>query len=43
MPEQHGLGAEECSPRRVTDAMIRLPFGLEEARDLIADLSQALR
>lgn len=38
----HGLGAEEHKRRGITDRMIRLSVGLENADDLIADLIQAL-
>lgn len=38
----HGLSAEERSRRGITDTMIRLSIGLEDAADLIADLEQAL-
>ncbi len=38
----HGLSAEERHRRGITDGMIRLSVGLEEATDLIADLHQAL-
>jgi cystathionine beta-lyase/cystathionine gamma-synthase len=39
----HGLAPEERARRGITDAMIRLSIGLEDAQDLIADLHQALR
>lgn len=39
----HGLTPEERSRRGISDAMIRLSTGLEDVRDLIADLEQALR
>ncbi len=39
----HGLSAEERARRGITDAMIRLSVGLEDAEDLIDDLAQALR
>ncbi len=38
----HGLTAEERARRGITDAMLRLSVGLEDAEDLIADLEQAL-
>lgn len=38
----HGLSSEERSRRGITDAMVRLSIGLEDAEDLIADLRQAL-
>ncbi|MBS4097458.1 MAG: aminotransferase class I/II-fold pyridoxal phosphate-dependent enzyme [Sulfuricella sp.] len=38
----HGLSAEERARRGITDTMIRLSVGLEDAADLIADLEQAL-
>ena len=39
----HGLPAEERARRGISDAMLRLSIGLEDAEDLIADLEQALR
>lgn len=39
----HGLTPEERARRGITDTMIRLSIGLEEAEDLIDDLRQALR
>ena len=39
----HGLPAEERARRGISDAMLRLSVGLEDAEDLIADLEQALR
>lgn len=39
---QHGLSPEERARRGISDAMLRLSVGLEDARDLIADLEQAL-
>ena len=39
----HGLPAEERARRGISDAMLRLSVGLEDAADLIADLEQALR
>ena len=39
----HGLTPEERLRRGISDAMIRLSVGLEDAEDLIADLQQALR
>lgn len=38
----HGLPAEERARRGISDAMLRLSVGLEDAADLIADLEQAL-
>jgi cystathionine gamma-synthase len=38
----HGLAPEERARRGISDAMLRLSLGLEEADDLIADLKQAL-
>ena len=38
----HGLPAEERARRSISDAMLRLSVGLEDAEDLIADLEQAL-
>lgn len=38
----HGLPPEERQRRGITDTMIRLSVGLEDAADLIADLEQAL-
>ena len=38
----HGLPAEERARRGISDAMLRLSVGLEDAEDLIADLEQAL-
>jgi cystathionine gamma-synthase len=38
----HGLSTEERARRGITDSMIRLSIGLEDADDLIADLTQAL-
>ena len=38
----HGLPAEERARRGISDAMLRLSIGLEDADDLIADLNQAL-
>jgi cystathionine beta-lyase/cystathionine gamma-synthase len=38
----HGLTVEERARRGITDTMIRLSVGLEDADDLIADLVQAL-
>ena len=34
--------AEERARRGISDAMLRLSIGLEDAEDLIADLHQAL-
>jgi cystathionine gamma-synthase len=39
----HGLDPEERARRGITDSMIRLSIGLEDAQDLIDDLHQALR
>ena len=38
----HGLTLEERSRRGITDGMIRLSIGLEDADDLIRDLEEAL-
>lgn len=38
----HGLTSEERARRGISDAMLRLSVGLEDAEDLIADLEQAL-
>jgi cystathionine beta-lyase/cystathionine gamma-synthase len=38
----HGLTPEERARRGISDAMLRLSIGLEDAADLIADLNQAL-
>lgn len=38
----HGLAPEERRRRGISDAMLRLSVGLEDADDLIADLEQAL-
>ena len=38
----HGLPPEERARRGISDAMLRLSIGLEDAEDLIADLRQAL-
>lgn len=38
----HGLTAEDRARRGISDTMIRLSVGLEDVRDLISDLSQAL-
>ena len=38
----HGLSDEERARRGISDAMLRLSIGLEDADDLIADLEQAL-
>ncbi len=38
----HGLGAAERARRGISDTMIRLSIGLEDADDLIADLTRAL-
>lgn len=39
----HGLDPAERARRGISDTMIRLSVGLEDAADLIADLEQALR
>jgi cystathionine beta-lyase/cystathionine gamma-synthase len=39
----HGLTPEERSRRGISDAMVRLSIGLEDPRDLVADLEQALQ
>jgi cystathionine gamma-synthase len=39
----HGLDPEERARRGITDSMVRLSIGLEDAQDLIDDLHQALR
>ena len=39
----HGLDPEERARRGITDSMLRLSVGLEDAQDLIDDLNQALR
>ncbi|KKK90781.1 hypothetical protein LCGC14_2719590, partial [marine sediment metagenome] len=38
----HGISREERERRGITDGMLRLSVGLEDAQDLIADLQQAL-
>jgi cystathionine gamma-synthase/methionine-gamma-lyase len=38
----HGLSVEERARRGIVDGMVRLSCGLEDAADLIADLTQAL-
>jgi len=38
----HGISREERERRGITDGMLRLSVGLEDAKDLIADLQQAL-
>lgn len=38
----HGGEPGERAKRGIADSMIRLPVGLEDAHDLIADLTQAL-
>lgn len=38
----HGISEEERERRGITNGMLRLSVGLEDARDLIADLHQAL-
>ncbi len=39
----HGLSADERARRGIADSLLRLSVGLEDANDLIADLTQALR
>lgn len=39
----HGLSPEERARRGISDALLRLSIGLEDADDLIADLAQALQ
>jgi len=39
----HSLDPEERARRGITDSMIRLSVGLEDAQDLIDDINQALR
>lgn len=39
----HGLSADERGRRGISDALLRLSVGLEDAADLIADLEQALK
>lgn len=39
----HGLAPEDRARRGISDAMLRLSIGLEDAADLIADLEQALQ
>jgi O-succinylhomoserine sulfhydrylase len=36
------IGAEERAKLGITDGIVRLSVGLEDVRDLIADLDQAL-
>ncbi|MBQ0746283.1 MAG: aminotransferase class I/II-fold pyridoxal phosphate-dependent enzyme [Marinobacter sp.] len=38
----HGISREERERRGISDGMLRLSVGLEDAKDLIADLKQAL-
>jgi cystathionine gamma-synthase len=38
----HGLSSEERARRGISDSMVRLSIGLEDAEDLITDLRQAL-
>lgn len=38
----HGLSAEDRARRGISESMLRLSVGLEDAADLIADLEQAL-
>jgi len=38
----HGLSADERERRGISDGMVRLSCGLEDAEDLCADLEQAL-
>lgn len=42
MTTDHGFAREERSRRGISDAMLRLSVGLEDAGDLIAHLQQAL-
>jgi cystathionine gamma-synthase len=39
----HGLTPEERTRRGISEGMLRLSVGLEDAADLIADLDQALK
>lgn len=39
----HGLSPEERARRGISDGMLRLSVGLEDAADLIADLDQAMK
>jgi cystathionine gamma-synthase len=39
----HGMTPEERARRGIVDGMVRISCGLEDAKDLIADLEQALR
>ncbi|TAN11526.1 MAG: PLP-dependent transferase [Burkholderiaceae bacterium] len=39
----HGLSPEERARRGISDGLVRLSCGLEDAADLVADLTQALR
>jgi len=38
----HGISRQERERQGITDSMLRLSVGLEDAKDLIADLQQAL-
>ena len=38
----HGISKQERERRGISDSMLRLSVGLEDAKDLIADLEQAL-
>lgn len=38
----HGMTPEERARRGISDAMVRLSCGLEDAEDLVADLRQAM-
>ncbi|MFP3978048.1 trans-sulfuration enzyme family protein [Marinobacter sp. KMM 10035] len=38
----HGISQEERERRGITDGMLRMSVGLEDAEDLVADLQQAL-
>lgn len=38
----HGLSADERARRGISDGMLRLSIGLEDAEDLVEDLNQAL-
>ena len=43
LTSQYGLSPQERAKAGISDGMIRLSVGLEDAEDLIADLDQALR
>ncbi|HET9701549.1 MAG TPA: PLP-dependent transferase [Burkholderiales bacterium] len=38
----HGVTPEERARRGISDSMLRLSVGLEDADDLVGDLNQAL-